>query len=379
MGTTELLLKILCSEVNGEEINTESFCEYDAKELYKIARNQDFLYCVTNALNKVGALPEDKKMRDAFLEAQIVSVARIVQIEEVTKQIRDILNKAKIPFAPLKGTRIRSMYPDKMMRTSCDIDILIREAELEQAITALTEAGFTTSGKRHYHDVSLFFGNVHLELHFNICEGIDGIDSLLSRVWEFTEPVSQYEYAENPEFFAYHHLAHMVYHFVNGDCGIRPFLDLFIMRKKAFYDESKLISLLETVGLTTFYNSALELISVWFDKSTHTKLTKQCEDYIACGCIYGSWGNSIAADTIIRKGRLGYVIHEMFPQYSSMCILYPNLKNAKILLPLYYIDRILKKNTKQSWKKLKLLLSKKQKDADAASRLLNELGLETLV
>lgn len=40
------------------------------------------------------------------------------------------------------------------------------------------------------------------------------------------DPVSEYEYQERPEFFAYHHLAHMKYHFVHGGCGIRTFLDL---------------------------------------------------------------------------------------------------------------------------------------------------------
>lgn len=41
-------------------------------------------------------------------------------------QICSVLEQAQIPFLPLKGSILRDYYPEAWMRTSCDIDILVR-------------------------------------------------------------------------------------------------------------------------------------------------------------------------------------------------------------------------------------------------------------
>lgn len=48
------------------------------------------------------------------------------------EQVCDALEKAEIPFIPLKGVVIREYYPEPWMRTSCDIDILVREKNLKK-------------------------------------------------------------------------------------------------------------------------------------------------------------------------------------------------------------------------------------------------------
>lgn len=380
METAELLFEILRSEVNERLIETELCRDYDPKALFRLAKVHDLMYCVTDALYKVNLLPKDKSVYDAYVKEQMTAVVRTARIEGTLKRIKDILNEAKIPFAPLKGARLRYMYPDKMMRASCDIDVLVKEEHLDQAVSALVEQGFTTDGKRDYHDVSLYYGSVHLELHFNICEDMEDIDALLMRVWEYVEPVSEYEYQEKPEFFAYHHLAHMKYHFVNGGCGIRTFLDLYVMRKVGFYEEVKLTELLDMVGLTSFYHAILHVIAVWFEGDPHTKLTKKCEEYILRGGVYGTFENSAATHSSLRNSKLGNAWHSIFPKYEVMCRLYPKLKKIKILLPFYYIKRVFEKTfgkgESNSRNKLKQILSQDQAHIDSIGELLTAMGLK---
>ena len=380
METAELLFEILRSEVNEGLIEAELCRNYDPKALFRLAKAHDLMYCVTEALYKVDLLPQDKPVYDAYVKEQMTAVVRTARIEGTLKRIKDILNEAKIPFVSLKGARLRYMYPDKMMRASCDIDILVKEEHLDQAVSALVEQGFTTDGKRDYHDISLYYGSVHLELHFNICEDMEDIDSLLKRVWEYVEPVSEYEYQEKPEFFAYHHLAHMKYHFVNGGCGIRPFLDLYVMKKCGFYDEAKLIELLDKVGLTSFYHAILHMIAVWFDGDPHTELTKRCEEYILRGGVYGSTENSAAAQSAARNGRFKNMWHILFPGYDTMCNYYPKLKDKKILLPFYYMKRIFSKMFGKSGKrvrtKMKNIASQDQAQINSVGELLTAMGLK---
>ncbi len=378
--TAKLLFEILRSEVNEETIHTDICRDYDPRALYQIAKSQDLMYCVADALNKADCLPKGEAAREAYETEQFASVMRSTQNEDTLARAVAVLNEAQVPFIPLKGARIRSMYPDRMMRVSCDTDILVKEEDLDRAVAALTNCGFTTDGKLKNHDISLFWGETHLELHFNLCEGMEDIDVLLKRVWEFAEPVSAYEYREDPEFFVYHHIAHMKYHFVNGGCGIRPFLDLFVMKRNAFYDEQKLTVLLDSVGLTSFYQAILQVIGVWFEGAEHTERTRSCEEYILHGGIYGTEGNSMAANSSIRGNRVAHLWHSVFLPYDTMCRVYPGLKGKKALLPFYYIRRIcakaFKKSNKESRNKFRQILSQDKAHIDSVGELMHAMGLK---
>lgn len=61
---------------------------------------------------------------------------------------------------------------------------------------------------------------------------------ILDRIWNVAEPVEgfSHQYKMPDEWFRFYHLAHMAKHVTNGGCGIRPFLDLWIMDRKAMHD-----------------------------------------------------------------------------------------------------------------------------------------------
>lgn len=87
------------------------------------------------------------------------------------KYLCDVLEKAQIPFIPLKGSIIRQYYPEAWMRTSCDIDILVHEEVIEKAKALLVnERGYTDHGKDS-HDDSLYSPRgFHIELHYSLIE-----------------------------------------------------------------------------------------------------------------------------------------------------------------------------------------------------------------
>ena len=81
---------------------------------------------------------------------------------------------------------------------------------------------------------------VHLELYFaligDMVSKMQG--QILDRIWNVAEPVEglSHQYKMPDEWFRFYHLAHMAKHVTNGGCGIRPFLDLWIMDRKAMHD-----------------------------------------------------------------------------------------------------------------------------------------------
>ncbi|MFX7845188.1 nucleotidyltransferase family protein, partial [Acinetobacter baumannii] len=73
----------------------------------------------------------------------------------------------------------------------------------------------------------------HIELHFNLIEDhrIKGASAILNRVWDAAVPCGgwTYQYEMPDELFYFYHIAHMAKHVENGGCGIRPFLDIWVL------------------------------------------------------------------------------------------------------------------------------------------------------
>ena len=154
------------------------------------------------------------------------------------------------------------------MRTSCDIDILVKEQDLNRAVKALVDInGYKTDNKINYHDVSLFSpSKVHLELHFNILENKENIDSVLAKVWDYASQSenSEFEHSLTNEFFVFHMLAHMVYHFLKGGCGVRTIMDVYIAHQKLDINNDELYKLLNACNIAKFYESIKEISYIFY-------------------------------------------------------------------------------------------------------------------
>lgn len=267
------------------------------------------------------------------------------------------------------------------MRTSCDIDVLVHEEDLERAAEALVRVlSYTTDQKKHYHDMSLYSpGGIHLELHFSIQETMENIDGLLSRVWEHAVPVTGYQYALENEFLTFHLLAHMSYHFVGGGCGIRSLLDIFLLRERSFYDEAVLRSYISQCGIEKFYDSILELIFVWFQGGTPTPLAERMERYLLSGGTYGSQEQRIAVRQQRQGGRLGYLLGRVFMPYRELKIRYRVLEKHPILFPVIqvyrWIELLFSGRLKRSVKEAKITMQTDDDVSREVNEFLRQIGL----
>ena len=103
--------------------------------VYKFAIEQDVAYIVGSALTRLGVLSGD--LRTAFFNEQLGSVYRDEQFRHDTENVSVLFSAQEIKHIMLKGAVIKGMYPKSEMRTSCDIDILINEDDLEKLLEVL--------------------------------------------------------------------------------------------------------------------------------------------------------------------------------------------------------------------------------------------------
>ena len=381
---TFMLLRLVLCDEQLLDFEKETFSDKLLQELYALARKHDMAHIAAQGLSDLGLLGTDE-ISAKFQKQQMLAVYRYQRLNYELERICQTLEDAKIPFIPLKGSVIRQYYPEPWMRTSCDIDVLVHEEDLERAIECLvTQHQYVNEG-RNYHDVSLFSPNgVHVELHFDLIEDeyANGANKLLSKVWDYASPKvgCQYFFEMTDEMFYFYHMAHMAKHVEYGGCGIRPFLDLWILDHRVQHDPAQRDLLLEEGKLFTFAKACRKLSEVWFSNVLSDDVSIQMQKYILHGGIYGNLDNRVAVQQKRRGGKVRYIMSRIFLSYDSLKVLYPTLQKHRWLTPIMQVRRwfrlLLKGRMKQSLHELNVNQTMAQEKIAETAELLTKLGLQ---
>ena len=355
-GVTQTMFNCIKCEICGqnEKIVLPEVSARFLIEVYKLSKAHDVAHLVGDALNKSGVfenLPGDtdeneraaiSKVKEKFDEQIFTAVYRYENINYELEQICKTLEEAKIPFIPLKGSVIRKYYSEPWMRTSCDIDILVKEKDADNAAEYLQTQLQYGVDRKGQHDVSMFTAsNVHVELHFKLLDSDFKQVKDLIDVWSGDEIslLSDSEYQMSKELFLLYHIYHMAKHFVHGGCGIKPFIDLWIIKNKIGFDEEKAQKMLQESGLLTFYERSTDLVNVWFEDKDHSEITQEMEDYILQGGVYGTLKQNLAMSQNKKGGKFRHLMSRIFLSYKDMAVYYPSLKKCPILFPFYQARR----------------------------------------
>lgn len=339
----QLLFEILKSFLKNEKLNIKEISVETLEELFILSRKHDLAHLVSDVLYNNGVINEESEIAPYFKQAQFDALFRYTRQDNAKQQIYSLFEEEKITFLPLKGSVLRDFYEESYMRTSGDIDVLVTEENIQKAKCLLCEKlGYTVKEENKVHDISLYTPDgVHIELHFNILEHMENIDKVLARVWDYTEKTETFKKSMTPEYFMFHHIAHMYYHFVNGGCGVRPFVDLYIMKENLVFCEKELKKLCDECNITKFYYTMMELCDIWFGDGKHTKITKIIEEYILTGGVYGSIENKTAIKETKEGNKANYILKRIFIPYNGMKYRYPVIKKYKFLYPATLVLRMI--------------------------------------
>lgn len=338
-----LLFEVLNSFLKNQKLNTKDIDDETMTELFIVSKKHDLAHIVADVLYNNGVLKSDSEIAQLFKQAQFNALYRYTRQDYAKEQVYKLFEEEKIKFIPLKGSVLRDYYKEPYMRTSGDVDILVEEKNLNQAKNALCKKlGFLVNAENKLHDVSLYTPEgVHIELHFSILSNKKNIDRVLKRVWEYIQDTECFKKSMIPEYFMFHHISHMYYNFVNGGCGVRPFIDLYILKKELNYNEEGLQKLLDECKILKFYYSVMELLDVWFGEAKNNKITEAMEIYILNGGVYGSLENKTAINENIYGNRIKYLLRRLFMPYNAIYYRYPILSKHKWMYPFILVYRII--------------------------------------
>ena len=379
INTARALLRLLAAAIDaGGELcaHDRELIKGNIDDIYTFSKNNDMAHLVGYALEKEGLIETQNTLFKPFQTEQYTAIFRQEKQEYELARICDALEEAEIDFIPLKGAVIRRLYPEPWMRTSCDIDILVRKEDFASAKKCMLEDLGYKQGKESLHDESFDSGGkVHIELHFDLLEDgrAESAAKIIQNVWSHTKSAEGKEHRRimSDEMFYFYHIAHMAKHFEDAGIGIRPFLDLYLLTRNE-QNAEKRRALLAQGGLDAFEEVARALTDAWFRGAELDRLGMKAELFVfKCGT-YGSEQNRILLAKEKNGGRSGYILSRIFMPYDSIKYSYPILKKHKWLLPFCQVAR---------W--FKLLSPKQAKSAAREIKnlkaLLRDVGLKKTV
>lgn len=382
--TDQILFCLLRSAICGTKLKvSERACvsEDRLSQLIAISKKHDIVHLLELGLQNNGLT---SKADVGIQKSMLMAAYRYEHMNYVYVDLCETLESSRIPFIPLKGSILRNYYPEAWMRTSCDIDILIHQEDLENTISILTEkCGYAYQGKGS-HDVSLTAPNkVHIELHYNLMEDgrINKSSEVLQSVWATAVIREGYSYwYEMPdEMFYFYHIAHMAKHFESGGCGIRPFIDLWILENLETANPSKRAELIRRGNLEKFAEAAVKLSRIWFEDEEKDAASARLEAFIVCGGVYGTLNNTAMVKAAQGESKMQNLVKLIFLPKRNLEKIYPNLEKYPILFPCYQVMRWFRIINKDKREKIKYLTyirnSVSNEDIDLTAGLLAHLGL----
>ena len=382
--TEQLCLALIRAELTGAELPKrlgDALSVDQLSAIYALAQKHDLAHIVTGALEKRGLLGADETSQK-FKKARYAAVYRYEQLRYELEAICRELSDAAVPHIPLKGAVLRAWYPEPWMRTSCDIDILVKPDDLEKASQVLTERLGYRKHMEGTHDVAFFTpGGLHIELHFDTVEENRAVRAgeVLHDVWRYAQTEDGAQYRLGDGMFYFYHIAHMAKHIEVGGCGIRTFMDLWVLNHRVVADIEARRELLEQGGLTRFAETAERLAEYWFSDGSPDELCLLLEEFVLYGGVYGNIDTLTAVQQNRRGGRFVYLFSLLFPRYCHLKYQYPVLQRRSWLYPFCVLHRLGRKlfgkdrqRAARKWKRVKAVDDAQRASAAA---LLQGLGL----
>ena len=374
-------------EINGDELCDEMkniITPEMLPALFKLSKRHDLAHLIGDALDKNGLLPDESEAKKRFLQERNMAIYRIEQLRYEYEQTFAILEELQVDYLPLKGTVLRKLYPEDWMRTSADVDVLVYKEDLGKIIAALQEKlEYVQESIGAYDAVVISPTGFHLELHFDLITKYDNetANDLLANVWDYTvRSGNSYQRIMRDDYFYYYHLAHMARHFVDGGCGVRPYVDLWLLNNKISFDKEQRNALLKKGSLLKFAQASEFLSRVWMEGENHIQESQWLEEYLLNGGVYGNKQNKVVIQQGQTGGRFKYIISRIFMPLEEMQYRYEVLKKHKWLYPFMIIRRcfevLLKGDSKRIQKELQTSDGIDEKKHNETMQLIDYLGLK---
>jgi hypothetical protein len=339
------ILQIMKSAMTRQpETLPEGFRLEDQLELLKMHHMFPLIYDGALRCGISRKEPFMQKLFGLYIRAIQKSDGQLRQIDRICEAFR----QADIDYLPLKGVRMKKLYPAPELRYMGDADILIRLEQYEKIVPILEELDFSFQ-KESDHELVWRHEQLLLELHKHLIPSYNkDFYGYYGNGWQLAVKGEGSEYTMRPEDEWIFLFTHFAKHYRDGGAGCRYVADLWLWRENnPQMDEDYILDVLKKMQLDVFYGHILRLIDCWFGNGPEDKILEVMTEFIFSS---GSWGvdeikvlsravRDARHSALGFSGRLLYLWQTTFPKVTILQDKYTVLKKHPWLLPLVWIYR----------------------------------------
>ena len=330
------ILSLLQECVKGEKSEEVSCAEYHIiKEI--ILRNSILLTVYQR-------LPVD--MKKQFEKVYLANIKQAVGQKYEGERVLQALSDAGFSVIALKGWELRKLYPNPNMRQMADLDILVCPYEFDKIKTVMSQRGFLSGKETAWKHDSFRKQYICVEMHKRLTDDSDKIQAWEKNIWDRATVVNGNIYKMNPEDYYIFHFVHLHNDFLNGSLGLRRIVDTWLLQKQ-LVDMKTVRSSLESFGMGKFHEKMVKLSQVTMGDEPMDEDSEVLLKHAFMNGIYGTEksykaGRIVAMGGSLKMGKLNSKLAAVFLPYKRMKAQFPTLEKWPILLPYYWIKRIIR-------------------------------------
>lgn len=314
-----------------EGFSMEQICELALKHQIETMAYDGAIYCGISKREEAM-----KKLFQYYVKALVKSEKQVESLHQLYKAFDEV----GIDYLPLKGCVMKPMYPKAELRAMNDADILIKVEQYEKISPILENLNYRFLAESDC-ELKWVSAGLYLELHKRLIPSfIKDFYAYFGDGWQLAADCvgSRYAMSKEDEFlFLFTHFAR---HYREGGVGIRHMADIWFYRiKHPSMDEKKIVDVLKSLSLDTFYENILKTLENWFENGEETAITCRITDYIASSGSFGTAETKVVAAGASAGSKGRNIVSLIFPSVRNMRYAYPVLQKCPALLPVMWVYR----------------------------------------
>ncbi len=282
------------------------------------------------------------------------------------KMLQEIMKEVDFPIFPVKGADIAKLYPEPLLRTMGDTDIVVHTKDREKVHELLQSQGYVNCAKNPRREWQYYKNRMEFELHDRLIytEMVNNSkqEAFFNDFWPYVK-----DNHLNQNFHFLFLIAHIRKHFMNEGVGFRHFMDIAVLARYADLDWKWIEEKADEIELLSFLRAVLSFCNRWFGTKTPLQMAEISDEVFELSTIKifkdGVFGfnneentGSSAVNLHRKEGNIGMwkaTVKKLFLPYRILRkeAEYAFIDGKPFLLPIAWIYRIALKSREKDKKK----------------------------
>lgn len=371
--------------------STPEVRDYNWKEIFNYAYINHIVGVISSQMLSLPSDAVDKNARVHYKKYLAKSVVDYEERKKAKEYIISFMSDNNFDFMFVKGVAIRDYYPIPELRTSGDIDVIVRENQFEKIYDVLN--GLKCSSLVYLPFViEVEINGITVEIH----KGADVFGNYFDDcIFDVADNEGNY-YTLDMYYQLLYVLLHLVRHLQATGAGIRMLMDIDVcIRAIDNFDMQKFLAMCNDAGVGYCAEVILSLCKLWFNTPVNTSINlennQEMVDVFASGFLNGGTfgfknnnysgvylSMSSASGNFGVKEKMKAFLHWLFPPVDIIKEMFFYANKYPFLIPFAYFHRFVngalrnKKNTATTIKGI----ANPNSASISISKILSELKLD---